>query len=46
MIEEVKLYVNRFKDNMKHGKGQQLYEDGTFYEGDFLFDKRHGLCVK
>ncbi|XP_035716433.1 MORN repeat-containing protein 3 [Folsomia candida] len=35
-------YTGWFKDNMKHGKGYQVYENQTFYEGDWANDKRNG----
>jgi len=35
-------YTGWFKDNVKHGKGLQTYEDDTFYEGDWAEDQRNG----
>ena len=26
---------------MSHGKGKIIYADGTVYEGDFMYVKRH-----
>jgi hypothetical protein len=30
------------KKNIKHGKGVQVWEDGTYFEGTFKHDKANG----
>ncbi|VFV23720.1 Hypothetical predicted protein [Lynx pardinus] len=36
-------YVGQWKDNMKHGKGTQIWKKkGAIYEGDWKFGKRDG----
>lgn len=45
MITMRLIFQTRFKDNMKHGKGYQTYEDDTFYEGDWTNDQRNGKRI-
>ena len=43
-IEKNKFYtyLGSFNDDLKHGKGKIMYEEGDSYEGDFLNDKLTG----
>jgi hypothetical protein len=35
-------YIGEYRNDRKHGKGIQTYEDGTIYEGDWANGKRNG----
>ncbi|KAH3732461.1 2-isopropylmalate synthase [Pelomyxa schiedti] len=39
-------YVGGWKDDMFHGRGVRIWDDGTRYEGDWVGDKEHGAGTK
>lgn len=36
------IYVGEYKDNMRHGFGKAIHENGMEYEGEFIKGKREG----
>lgn len=36
------IYRGQWKNNMKHGKGVQIWPDGAKYEGEWKWDKANG----
>lgn len=36
------VYTGMFKNGFKHGKGKILYKDGSWYEGDWIYNKIEG----
>ena len=37
-----KEYRGGWLDDLKHGKGRKVFEDGDIYDGEWLGDKKHG----
>lgn len=42
LIKEEVTYIGPFKDDMAHGKGKMIRNNGSIYEGDFAFSSAHG----
>ncbi|KRX02793.1 hypothetical protein PPERSA_02283 [Pseudocohnilembus persalinus] len=42
IYENGSIYFGQFQDNIKQGKGKQLWADGSLYEGYFLNDQATG----
>ncbi|KAH3732465.1 TKL/DRK protein kinase [Pelomyxa schiedti] len=40
------MYVGEWKDDVYHGKGVRIWDDGTRYDGDWGFGKMHGSGKK
>jgi hypothetical protein len=36
------MYFGEWKDDMRHGQGKQISQNGSRYTGTFLNDKKHG----
>lgn len=36
------MYTGEWKQSKRHGRGRQVYEDGSYYDGDWKEDKREG----
>ena len=36
------IYEGEWKNNLVHGKGNIIWEEGKRYEGEFLHGKKHG----
>ena len=42
MTKEHLVYTGPFEDDMAHGKGKMVRDDGSVYQGDFAFSTPHG----
>lgn len=42
-IEGIGLYTGQWRGKFRHGKGRQVNEDGSVYEGEFFCSKAHGI---
>ena len=37
------MYDGEWVDDMKHGKGKYILENGEVYDGEWKDDKKHGI---